>query len=144
MNKILHQQVIINSHDLIKVIFWTAYVNYFIFIAGAVLFIFNTQLCVIQCNQYFKLYTSPARLWAGGRDALLVAAGQYVTVVPFYLGKQRLAALVGSQDCDASAVTKADWGSIAEHQIKEESLPKLSFVQKTIKSYLEEGMSHRM
>ncbi|XP_054268458.1 nucleolar protein 11-like [Macrosteles quadrilineatus] len=109
---------------------------------GALLFIFNTQLCVTQCKQYFKLYTTPARLWEVGSSAVLLAAGQYLAVVPYQLGKQRLAALVGSQEGDAPPTTMQEWGDQAEDD--EEHQVSTQHLQKLLQMYMEEGMSQRM
>lgn len=78
---------------------------------GALLVIFNMQLCLVQCKQFFKLYTSHPRLWRAGNEALLLVVGQYLCVVPYQLGKQKLAALVGSHTCDPVPQVAVDWGS---------------------------------
>lgn len=79
-------------------------------ITGALLVIFNTQLCLVQCKQFFKLYTSHPRLWRAGNEALLLVVGQYLSVVLYQLGTQKLAALVGSHISDPIAQLSVDWG----------------------------------
>lgn len=78
---------------------------------GALLVIFNTQLCLVQCKQFFKLYTSHPRLWQAGNEALLLIVGQYLCVVPYQLGTQKLAALVGSHTTDPVPQVEVDWGA---------------------------------
>uniref|UniRef100_A0A1B6LKA1 Nucleolar protein 11 N-terminal domain-containing protein n=1 Tax=Graphocephala atropunctata TaxID=36148 RepID=A0A1B6LKA1_9HEMI len=113
---------------------------------GALLLIFNTQLYVRQCSLQFKLYTTPARLWAGGQQAVLVVTGQHVAVVPFYLGKQRLAALVGSQTPEsAPPATLAVWQATAVKEEMDEVKPDTQpEMLQTIQYHMEEGLSQRM
>ncbi|XP_046674537.1 uncharacterized protein LOC124363333 [Homalodisca vitripennis] len=113
---------------------------------GALVLIFNTQLYVRQCSMQFKMYTTPARLWAGGQHAVLVVTGQHVAVVPFYLGKQRLAALVGSQAPDsAPPATLAVWQTTAVKEEVEELKPDTQpQMFRLIQTHIEEGLSQRM
>ncbi|KAG8286204.1 Nucleolar protein 11 [Homalodisca vitripennis] len=115
-------------------------------IQSALVLIFNTQLYVRQCSMQFKMYTTPARLWAGGQHAVLVVTGQHVAVVPFYLGKQRLAALVGSQAPDsAPPATLAVWQTTAVKEEVEELKPDTQpQMFRLIQTHIEEGLSQRM
>ena len=44
------------------------------------------------------------------RQALLLVVGQYLSVVPYQLGTQKLAALVGSHTSDPVPQVAVDWG----------------------------------
>lgn len=82
-----------------------------------------------------------------GNSAILLAAGQYLAVVPYQLGKQRLADLVGSQEGDASPATITQWGDEAdeEDEVKEEvQEDRIPHLQKLTQMYMEEGMPQRM
>lgn len=107
---------------------------------GALLLIFNIQLCIVQCKQFFKLYTTPPRLWSAGTDSLLLVVGQHLAVAPYHLGKQRLAALVGSHNIGSNQQVVVDWEN-EESMIKDDDTMELSDLEKEIGKLAEEGLS---
>uniref|UniRef100_A0A1B6DGP0 Nucleolar protein 11 n=2 Tax=Clastoptera arizonana TaxID=38151 RepID=A0A1B6DGP0_9HEMI len=105
---------------------------------GALLLIVNIQLCVVQCKQLFKLYTTPPRLWLAGTNSLLFVVGQHLTVAPYYLGKQRLAALVASNITVVGQQITANWENKDLPDVIEEYESKIE-LKKEINRLLKEG-----
>ncbi|KAL3282718.1 hypothetical protein HHI36_005890 [Cryptolaemus montrouzieri] len=90
---------------------------------GALLIIYNMQFKVTQCRQPFKLLTIGAKLWSI-QENLILPVGQNLAVVPFYLEKEQLSALVGSHRMNPNNTKDV----LIVHNLKEVTWSKLNDV----------------
>lgn len=63
---------------------------------GSSLMLYNIQYNLIEAKQHFKVLFNNSRLWTLGTNILL-ATGQSLSVIPFYIAEEQLLHIIGSK-----------------------------------------------